>query len=157
MYIRSKNNISKRTGLCSTYYELVESISTEKGSTNKVLLYLGKLEITPVERKTLSYIIDRKVKGFSREGRFSDKIEQLAELIYQKYKQKFDSSLPGKDDKESEEQYTFTKESLETGYHRSVGLELLCIHFWKQLKLDKIFKSATPSPSDGGCCGWSQR
>ncbi len=92
MYIRSKNNISKRTGLCSTYYELVESISTEKGSTNKVLLYLGKLEITPVERKTLSYIIDRKVKGFSREGRFSDKIEQLAELIYQKYKQKFDSS-----------------------------------------------------------------
>ena len=42
MYIRSKDNISKRTGLCSTYYESVESISTEKGSTNKVLLYLGK-------------------------------------------------------------------------------------------------------------------
>ena len=92
MFIRKKENISKRTGLCSTYYELVESIRTENGSTNRVLLYLGKLEITLAEQKTLSSIIDRKVKGFSREVRFSDKIEELAELIYQKYKQKFDSS-----------------------------------------------------------------
>lgn len=140
MYIRSKHIINKRTGLCRIYYEIVEAINTENGSTNKILLYLGKLEITSLERKTLSYIIDRKVKGFSHEGRFSDKIEELAELISQKYKQKFGLTLPGKDDSESEEQYTVTKESLETGYHHSFGLELFCINF-----LSNMFISAKAS------------
>ena len=142
MFIRKKENISKRTGLCSTYYELVESIRTENGSTNRVLLYLGKLEITLAEQKTLSSIIDRKVKGFSREVRFSDKIEELAELIYQKYKQKFGRpQLEKGNDESEEEQYTFLKESLETGYHRSIGLELVGMHFWKMLKFEKILKS----------------
>ncbi len=85
MFIRKKLVHSKRTGVSSAYYQLMESRNTEKGPRNTVLLHLGRLDITNEEQKILSTLIDRRVKGYTRDLRFSDQIEQLAGQIYMKF------------------------------------------------------------------------
>ncbi len=56
MFIRKKLVHSKRTGVSSAYYRLMESRNTEKGPRNTLLLHLGRLDITNEEQEDL---IDR--------------------------------------------------------------------------------------------------
>jgi len=124
---------------------LIESRNTEKGPRNTVLLHLGRLDISADEQKLLSTLIDRKVKGYSRSVRFSDKIEQLSEQIYLKYihslgKPDRETDSSGNESVEPDCEFSLHRESIEMSFFRSVGVELLSLHFWKQLKLDMIMK-----------------
>jgi len=103
-----------------------------------VLLHIGPLDISEDERKILSMLIDRQVKGLPRQGRFSDKIEQLAEQIYFKYTKAFGKSPLHDSSEETVGELRVLKESLEIGFFRSVGAELLALHYWKALKFSRI-------------------
>jgi len=142
MFIRKKVSPGSHPGSTYIYYQLIESYNSEQGPRNRVLAHLGKLDITPAEQKILSTIIDNQAKGFTRTVRYSDKIEQLAEQIYLKYIQNCGQpQLEGVfEDRHPVEEYSFTRESLDTGYHRSVGLEILALHYWKALKFEQILK-----------------
>lgn len=143
MFIRRKIVKSTRTVSTSVYFQLVESISTDKGPRLNVLLHIGPLDISEDERKILSMVIDRRAKGMPRQGKFSDKIEQLAEQIYFNYLQA--SGKNPSDDDVSE--FRMLKESFEFGQFRSVGAELLALHYWRVLKFDRILSE----------CGFSKR
>lgn len=145
MFIRKKMVHSKRTGISYPYYQLIESRNTEKGPRSTVLLHIGRLDINDEEQKLLSTLIDRKVKGFCRSVRFSDKIEQLAEQIYIKYMHSLSKLSESGQDQINEvsnpdNQLSVSRESIDVSIIRNVGSELLSLHFWKQLKLDKILK-----------------
>ena len=143
MFIRRKTVTSARTGSISVYYQLVESVSTANGPRLSVLLHIGPLDITEDERKILSMIVDRRVKGMPRQGRFSDKIEQLGEQIYFSYLQAL-GKTPSAD---HTGEYRMLRESFEIGLFRSVGPELLTLHYWKALKFKRILED----------CGFSKR
>jgi len=64
MFIRKKIVHSKRTGVSSAYYQLMESRNTEKGPRNTVLLHLGRLDITNKAQKILSTLIDRNISYY---------------------------------------------------------------------------------------------
>lgn len=140
MYIRKKQFFNAKNGKTYSYYQLIESRKTDKGTRNVVLLHIGALDITPEEQKIISTLVDHRAKGKDRATRFSDKIEKLAEQIYIRYtqnlKQPGDPQLPN----DHPEQITFTKESLEMGFYRCVGAELISLHFWAELKFDEVFK-----------------
>lgn len=146
MFIRKKIVHSSRTGKTNTYYQLIESRNTEKGPRSTVLLHLGRLDITTDEQKTLSMIIDRRVKGYTHSIRFSDKIEQLAEQIYMKYISSLDK--PGRDEQEPETVTGPFMESIDLSFFRSVGAELLGLHFWKLLKFDSILRKCNFSAKE---------
>ena len=147
MFIRRKTIKSKRTGGTSVYYQLVESVSTDKGPRLNVLLHIGSLDIREDERKTLSMVVDRRVKGIPLQGRFSDKIEQLAEQIYFKYTQAFGKAPSNISSEAATAVLRMLKESIEMGYSRSVGAELLALHYWKALRFNRIL----------GDCGFKKR
>lgn len=88
-------------------------------------------------------IVDRRVKGIPRQGRFSDKIEQLGEQIYFSYLQAL-GKTPSAD---HTGEYRMLRESFEIGLFRSVGPELLTLHYWKALKFKRILED----------CGFSKR
>lgn len=140
MFIRKKVSTSKRTGGTSIYYQLVESVTTDKGPRLNVLLHIGTLDISDDERKILSTLIDRLAKGKPRHGRFNDKIEQLAEHIYLKYVQAMGKVQSSKSTEELGV-LRMLKESIEMSFFRSVGAELLAIHYWKALGFNNILKS----------------
>lgn len=133
----------KSTGRTYNYYQLLESRNTKKGPRNSVVLHIGTLNITDTEQKILSNLVDRKIKGLSNIVRFSDKLEQLAEQIYFKYLRKMKNSTPDSTPNSTQDSISITRESIEIGYHRSVGIELLASHYWKALKFDRIFKSCS--------------
>ncbi len=139
---------NQSNGKLYIYHQLVETARTPDGPRVRVLCHLGTLDITDSERKIISVLVDRKARGLSNSGKFSEKLEQLAEQIYLKY------LLSGKlrdieprDDGKAEKQMTlpegsivFTKSCIETGYHRTAGAELVGLKFWQLLKLDKILR-----------------
>ncbi len=138
MFIRRKTVKSTRTGSVSYYYQLVESVNTDNGPRLNVLLHIGPLDISEEERKILSMVVDRMIKGQPRQGRFSDTIEQLAEQIYYKFIQATGKapSFPPSDLSAGE--LRIPRGSLDMSYFRSVGAELLALHYWKALKFDRI-------------------
>lgn len=138
MFIRRKTVTSKRTGSINHYYQLVESINTDKGPRLNVLLHIGPLDISEEERKILSMLIDHQVKGLPRQGRFSDKIEQLAEQIYFKYMRALGKTPLPTSPEETAGELRVLKESMEIGFFRSVGAELLALHYWRALKFNRI-------------------
>ncbi len=138
MFIRRKTVTSTRTGSTSYYYQLVESVSTDKGPRLNVLLHIGPMDISEDERKILSMIVNHLVKGQPRQGRFSDKIEQLAEQIYFKYIQAVGQAPSQTPPEVNAGELRALKESLEIGFFRSVGAELLTLHYWKALKFHRI-------------------
>ncbi|HNQ44722.1 MAG TPA: transposase, partial [Candidatus Cloacimonadota bacterium] len=138
MFIRRKTIISTRTGSTSVYYQLVESVITDKGPRLNILLHIGPLDISEDERKILSMLIDRLIKGQPRQGRFSDKIEQLAEQIHIKYAQTLGKASSGAVSDSDSSELRMLKESIEMGYSRSVGAELAALHYWKALRFDRI-------------------
>lgn len=147
MFIRRKTVTSKRTGSINHYYQLVESINTDKGPRLNVLLHIGLLDISEEERKILSMLTDHQVKGLPRQGRFSDKIEQLAEQIYFKYMRALGKAPMSTFPEETAGELQVLKESLEIGFFRSVGAELLALHYWRALKFNRILLD----------CGFSKR
>jgi transposase len=108
------------------------------------LLHLGRLDLSAEEQKTLSLIIDRQVKGHTRSVRFSDKLEQLAEQIYLKYIHTLDLvDKTGNDATEANSKLCLYRESMDFSHYRSVGAELLALHFWKSLNLDRILQECS--------------
>jgi len=96
------------------------------------------MDISEDERKILSMIVNHLVKGQPRQGRFSDKIEQLAEQIYFKYIQAVGQAPSQTPPEVNAGELRALKESLEIGFFRSVGAELLALHYWKALKFHRI-------------------
>ncbi len=144
MFIRKKIINHKKTGNTYTYYQLMESVNTKKGPRSHVLLHLGSLDISDSERKILSKLVDRKIKKLGNVLRFSDKLEQLAEQIYAKYLNSSNTNKPAEDnDINALDTIAFTKENIETNFHRSIGAEFVGLHFWKVLKFDQILKSCS--------------
>ncbi len=135
---------NKSTGKRYIYHQLVETTRTSKGPRVIVLVHLGTLDITDLERKTISSLVDRKSRGLTTSVSFSEKVERLAEEIYLKY------LLTEKDQavKEGESSYpkdsiTFTKNCIDIGFHRTIGAELVGLKFWRSLKLDKVLRDCS--------------
>lgn len=140
MYIRKKQSKNVTTGKVYTYYQIVESRKTEKGSRSAVIAYLGVMDITDDELKTLSILLNHRVKGQGRMIEFSDKIEQLSEQIYLKYlsstKEQSDETLRAEEFEA--DAITFKRDKLEIEQNRTVGAELLGMHYWRALKFDQV-------------------
>jgi len=134
---------NKSTGKRYIYHQLVETTRTAKGPRVVILVHLGTLDITDMERKTISTLVDRKAKGFVTDLKFSDKVEQLAEEIYLKYLLSKKNQNAKEEPNYPEDSITFTKKCIEIGYHRSIGAESVALKFWKSLKLDNVLKNCS--------------
>lgn len=143
MYVRKKTMRNKSTGKRYVYHQLVETARTNKGPRVIILVHLGTLDITDLERKIISKLVDKKAKGFVTDLKFSEKIERLTEEIYLKYLLSKKDQSTAEDPSYPEDSITFTKSCMDIGYHRSIGVELVALKFWKSLKLDNVLKKCS--------------
>lgn len=144
MFIRLKNLKNKKTGRTYSYHQLVESRKTDKGTRNVVIMHIGNIDATPEEIKVISQLVDRKVKGKTQTVRFSEKIESQAEQIYLDYLRKV-SEEPDQAESLPSQKSTAARildKTIELGHHRSVGLELIALHFWDELGFNDILISS---------------
>lgn len=138
MFIRKTR---AKTKTPSTNFQLVESIRTERGPRQRILLNLGTgIELDDSELKLLANRIEEILGGIQNLLTYSEKIENLA----QKYARQVQHQLSAKNQSSDENQetvatpadlHTIDINTIEQQEARTVGAEHLLLHMIDQLKL----------------------
>ncbi len=137
MFIRRKKVVDKKTGKEYSYFRLVESYSKDDTIKQRVVLYLGKLDLTKEQLKILAKLIEFRILGKTETVTFPE-LTEIADGFYKKYLDKLEEASK-KQEKQSSASYREIDIKTVTSYnHRSVGAEFVLNSFWKKLKLDKI-------------------
>lgn len=136
MFIKEVRKRNGKTPKVYKYLHLVESVRTEKGPRQELILNLGSLDIEPSQYKALAQRIEDIITGQQSFTEVDEKIEKharnAAEGIFKKRSQKEEEK------KEQEAEYEMVNvKSMETEIHRGLGAEYLCDSVWKKLEMDK--------------------
>ena len=134
MFIRKTHILNRATKKSYWNFQLVESIRTERGPRQRILLNLGSdLDLNDQERKELANRIEEILKGVLSMFPVSGKIEE--------YAQKFASQLRGEAFSSSAKEekakmcdfQTIDVETIQQQEARTVGGEHLLLHIANQL------------------------
>ena len=141
MFIRKCIKIDKVTGKKYFFYQLAESVRTERGPRQKILLNLGaNLEIEPEETKLLANRIEEIIDRINPLIAYPEHIETLAERfaneLIKKKSEVFQSSTTPKTQEENLTDYQVV--DINTMKHvraRTVGVETISYATFEELAL----------------------
>ncbi|MBP7554418.1 MAG: IS1634 family transposase [Spirochaetes bacterium] len=142
MYIRESNFYSKTAKKSYTYHKLVETIATDKGPRQKLILNLGCLELDKKYWKELSKLIEAKLLGIqSLLSCENEQVIKLAEKITSKIltDKQNEEILTEKDSKKELEK--IDTNSIEVTSCRSYGGEIVGYEYMNKIGLTKIIDS----------------
>lgn len=147
MYIRKKEVVDQKTGNRYAYYRLVESVAGEGTVKQRTILYLGKLDLSKDQLKTLAKLIENRIYG-KRETITLPELSELADKFYEKYKQKLEKAAEKEARHEAAEYRSVDLNCVTTERHRSYGSEFVLNAFWRKLGMHKILQDAGFSGKD---------
>lgn len=133
MYIKQVIKGNGRTNKQYKYFHLVESVRTEKGPRQRLILNLGKIDLDPSQYPSLARRIEDILTGQMSFYEIPLKIEQIARRAATRIS-----------DKNSREEVKVTdfKEvdiaSLKTMRSRTFGGEYLCHSIWEELQINNF-------------------
>lgn len=136
MYVR---RVKKRNGSTKKVYEylhLVESVRTEKGPRQRLILNLGNLDIHPSQYKAFAQRVEDILIGQKSFITLDSKIEKHAQNAS---RQIFKKQAKEISDTVDTNYQNVDVNSLETEFHRSLGAEYLCHCIWNELKMSEFF------------------
>lgn len=132
--------VRKRNGMTPKIYKylhLVESVRTEKGPRQELILNLGNLDIDPSQYKALAQRIEDIITGQQSFTKVDERIERYARNASERIFKK--ESHEQEDKKEQEAEYEMVNvKSMEPEILRSLGAEYLCDSVWKELGMDRF-------------------
>lgn len=131
--------IRKQNGLTKKYYEylhLVESVRTEKGPRQRLILNLGNLAISPSQYQAFAKRVEDILTGQRSFRKLDQSLERSARDAARKVFKKQSEELS--ETAESEFQ-SVDINSFEIESPRSLGPEYLCHSVWKELRMDEFF------------------
>lgn len=136
MFIRKKTKKDQLTKKEYYTYQLVESIRTERGPRQKILLSIGvQIELSDQDRKFLAKRIDELISGIQTLIPYPEHIESLAQTFARQLIGK--QSIPQKEASSTPDYETVDLNSLSHENARSVGIEHIAWETFKKLGLDK--------------------
>ncbi len=159
MFIRESKTTNKKTGKVYIKHTLVESVRTEKGPRQRVVLTLGTLLLTRSLWKELAFALEAYLNGadeLENVSLFELPTELLEEITRQRavirhHQNKKSASLKNSQvndtNTEDKNYQKIDVDSLTVTESRSLGPELLANDTWESLGFDKIL----------GDCGFSKR
>lgn len=144
MFIRKTRKKDKKTKKDYYSFQLIESVRTERGPRQRILLHLGSnLDLTKEECSQLANCIKDIIIGTQRFFPYPEKIEILAEGFSKQVIRKQSEILQETKqtrNKETEPDYqTIDCNTVEHEYARTVGVEYIAYEMFLKLGLDKKF------------------
>lgn len=137
MFIKKVEKRNGKTEKVYRYLHLVESVRTENGPRQRLVLNLGNLNIHPSQYKSLARRIEDILTGQRSFIELDKEIEKYAREAANKIFKKQAKEIAGK----SEPDYQMVNvNSLESEKPRSLGPEYLCHSIWKDLGMDRFLK-----------------
>jgi len=154
MFIRKSTKTDSKSGKIYFSYYLVETIRTEKGPRQKLLLYMGsQINLPEVEHKLLARRIEEIILGQKNLIPHSEALEHLAQSYASQLIRRLSS--PGEITKAAEtgaasqkDFVTVDVDSIEKSEPRSVGVEHLLLKMAHQLQLQSKLAEVGLSPTE---------
>ena len=137
MYIKKVTKTNGRSKKKYDYLHLVESVRTENGPRQRLVLNLGKLEIDPSLYKSLARRIEDILTG---QKSLMDLPLELEKIARNKASQIFDKRAEEVKETESTNFRNIDLNSIEASESRSFGGEYLCDSIWNELDMNKFLK-----------------
>jgi len=137
MYIRKVKKSNGRNDTKYEYLQLVESVRTEKGPRQRLLLNLGPLPIQPEQYSALICRIEEILTGQKCFEKPDETIERYARDAAKNIYRKKSVDIEAAD---SEAYESVNTQSIEVKEPRSLGAEYICHEVWKELGLTDFFK-----------------
>jgi len=140
MFIKKNTKKDQHTGQIYVVYQLVESVRTDRGPRQRILLYLGSdLELPETDHPMLAQRISEILSHESSLIFCDEQIEQLAQQYASQLVKKLSIEQSASSDKEitPPEFVNIDVNSIEKSEPRSVGAEHLMLQMAKQLELPK--------------------
>ena len=143
MFIRRVTTTNGVTKIKYSYLHLVESVRTENGPRQRLILNLGDLQIDPSQHTALARRIEDILTGrrslFEIDGQLERHARKAADKIFARRAEEINAGTV------DDFQMVDTK-SLEVSKPRSLGAEYICHSMWQQLDLDSVLKQEGISP-----------
>lgn len=142
MFIREYVTNNKKTGARYVTHRLVESIKTEKGPRQRIVMHLGALSLPRSEWRKLAALLESRLAG--QLTLFEEDLPEIAEAAdkaFEHYKFVQTRRKERVAQKENREIVPVDLQSITTGYSRSLGPELVANTFWERLGFDQILIS----------------
>jgi len=131
--------VRKRNGITKKYYEylhLVESVRTEKGPRQRLVLNLGKLDILPSQYQAFARRVEDILTGQRSFVGLDQSLEKSAREAARKIFKKHSEELSERTESDFQ---TVDINSFDIESPRSLGSEYLCHSVWEELRMDEFF------------------
>lgn len=138
MFIREYKTKNKKTNSIYITHRLVQSIKTEKGPRQRIIMNLGNLCLPKSEWKKLAYALEAKITGQTSLLENEPEVERVASkaLEHSRLVQNIKEYEIIK--KKNQELITIDLKSLKTRKNRTLGPELVGSNAWELLDFDEI-------------------
>ena len=146
-FIREYKTRNKKNGETYIKHRLVESVWTEKGPRQRVIMNLGQLTLARSEWKKLAHALECQL---SNQETLLESIDQDVETLAMKLisNNRLSESIKTQSEDTDEPDFkTIDVKSLVASKSRTLGAELVCQHIWGLLGFDQILKE----------CGFMER
>ena len=152
MYIKKTLKIDSKSGKKYAAYHLVESVRTEKGPRQRILLYMGaELALSEGELKLLAQRIEEIIVGQQPLLSYAEDVERLAQTYASQVIRRLSTPKDSHkciDDDPAPEFINININSIEQSEPRSVGAEHLMLQMVNQLGLTKQLEKLGFSRTD---------
>jgi transposase len=138
VFIREYKTKNKKTNSTYITHRLVQSIQTEKGPRQRIILKLGTITLPKSDWKKLSYALESKLTGQLSLLENEPEIERLATkaIAHNKLIQKI--KIEESEKKKDRELLTIDLKTLKSRKNRTLGPELVGNYSWNLLEFDTM-------------------
>jgi len=143
MFVKRVRKTNGKTKKRYQYLHLVESVRTERGPRQRLILNLGDLDIAPSQYQAFAKRVEDILTGQQSFVTLEPFLEKHASNTARKIFKKQAQELSEAREVDFENVDT---SSLGVEFPRSLGPEYLCHSVWNELKMDRFFAEQEVSP-----------
>lgn len=148
MFIRKTLKKDSKNQKTYATYHLVESVRTDRGPRQRVLLYMGsEINLSEEQHKLLAQCIESIVQGTKLLFPYPEEVEKLAQVYASQIVQRLSIPEPSKQEQQAEF-VNIDVNTIEQSEPRSVGGEHLMLQMARQLKLPEQLEKLGFSDTD---------
>ena len=141
MYIRTSKIKNKNTNTVYINHLLVESVRTDNGPRQRVVMNIGRLDgLTKKELRELAKILEARVNGVDNLISESDKVHALAQQIVEENEIALQSRLKKTVQAQETDYKLININKASFSATRSLGAELVAHTFWQRLQFENILR-----------------
>jgi len=141
MYIRTSKIKNKNTNTVYINHLLVESVRTDNGPRQRVVMNIGRLDgLTKKELRELAKILEARINGVDNLISESDKVHALAQKIVVENEIALQSRLKKTVQAEETDYRLININKASFSATRSLGAELVANTFWQRLQFEKALR-----------------